>query len=594
MIAILDFGGQYAHLIATRLRSFGVYTNNFDCDVSVDQLKNVQGIVLSGGPQSVFAEDALTMDSRIFELGVPVLAICFGHQLTSQMLGGVVSKGQKGEYGPAQLELLTDSDLFKSVAKTSRVWMSHFDEVTKVPTGFEVSASTSDCKIAAMEDKSRKIYGIQFHPEVIHSKEGTKILGNFVDICKQRNTWDLGSFIDDQCKLIQEKVADKKVFLLVSGGVDSSVAFALLEKALGEERVFGVFMDNGLLRYKEREKVQSSMKKAGFDNLHTEVCQDYFLDNLSNQFEPEAKRKIIGNSFLEVQKQIVARLDLNPEKWLLGQGTIYPDTIESGGTKNSHLIKTHHNRVPEIQKLIDAGKVIEPLADLYKDEVREVGRKLGLSNDMVDRHPFPGPGLGVRILCSDFTGNGVLSETKVHDLDVQILSIKSVGVQGDERTYKHPAVIYEQEQKLDWDNLDQISVKLVNESDQVNRVVYCLSHKSKQSFKAKESYVTKDRIIKLQKADLIAQEILHDYEQVENPETKVWQFPVVLLPLVTSAGDECIVLRPIWSQEAMTAEFARLPQVVLKKMSDEILKIDGIGAVFFDLTHKPPGTIEWE
>lgn len=594
MIAILDFGGQYAHLIATRLRSFGVYTNNFGCDVEIEKLHNVQGIVLSGGPQSVFSEDALTVDSKIFELGVPVLAICFGHQLTSQLLGGVVSKGQKGEYGPAQLDVLTASDLFKNVSLSTRVWMSHFDEVTKVPDGFEIIASTNDCKIAAMQDKARNIYGIQFHPEVIHSREGTKILGNFVDICGQRNTWDLGSFIDEQCKEIKEKVKDKKVFLLVSGGVDSSVAFALLEKALGEDKVFGVFMDNGLLRLNEREYVQSAMKEAGFENLHTEICHDYFLKNLEKKFEPEDKRKIIGNSFLDVQKQIVSRLDLNPENWLLGQGTIYPDTIESGGTKNSHLIKTHHNRVPEIQKLIDEGKVIEPLADLYKDEVREVGRKLGLTDSMVDRHPFPGPGLGVRILCSDVSGEGVLSEEKVNNLSAQVLSIKSVGVQGDERTYKHPAVFYLQDSEFDWDHLDRSSVTLVNESNLVNRVVLCLSHKTSQQFFSKESYVTKDRVFKLQKADAIAQEILQQYENEESPATKVWQFPVVLLPLVNEKDEECVVLRPIWSQEAMTAEFARLPKLVIDKMTQEILKIDGIGAVFFDLTHKPPGTIEWE
>lgn len=594
MIAILDFGGQYAHLIATRLRSFGVYTNNFDCDVSIDDLVDVQGIILSGGPQSVFSEDALTVDPKIFEMGVPILAICFGHQLVSQLLGGVVSKGEQGEYGPAQMKILKDSKLFEGVQKSTRVWMSHFDEVTSVPTGFEVSASTDDCLIAAMENTSRKIYGIQFHPEVIHSKEGNKILGNFVDICEQRNTWDLGSFINEQCTKIREKVGDKQVFLLVSGGVDSSVAYALLEKALGEKRVFGVFMDNGLLRLNEREHVQAFMKEAGFDNLHTEICQDTFLGNLDYKFEPEEKRKIIGNSFLEVQKEIVKRLDLNPKNWLLGQGTIYPDTIESGGTKNSHLIKTHHNRVPEIQKLIDEGKVIEPLSDLYKDEVREVGRKLGLSDQLVDRHPFPGPGLGVRILCSNRSASGVLLNDEIDQFSYQILGIKSVGVQGDQRTYKHPAVLYLQNQELDWDCLDQSSVRLVNQSNDVNRVVLCISHKNPQKFFEKESYLTKDRILKLQKADAIAQEILHAYENNLNVDTKVWQFPVVLLPLVNEKDEECVVLRPIWSQEAMTAEFARLPKNIVQKMTESILKVEGIGAVFYDLTHKPPGTIEWE
>ncbi|MCJ8347085.1 glutamine-hydrolyzing GMP synthase, partial [bacterium] len=274
------------------------------------------------------------------------------------------------------------------------------------------------------------------------------------------------------------------------------------------------------------------MSEAGFDNLHTEICQDLFLQNLERKFEPEEKRKIIGNTFLEVQKEIVHRLNLNPNEWLLGQGTIYPDTIESGGTKNSHKIKTHHNRVPEIQKLIDEGKVIEPLVDLYKDEVREVGRKLGLSNQLVDRHPFPGPGLGVRILCSDQSGEQCLEEAQENNFIYQVLPIKSVGVQGDQRTYKHPALLYLGDSILDWDQLEQTSVQIVNASKVINRMVLCLSHKKPQKFTSQESYLSTDRITKLQKADAIAQEILFDYESKNPEQQKVWQFPVVLLPLI--------------------------------------------------------------
>ncbi|PCJ16086.1 MAG: glutamine-hydrolyzing GMP synthase [Candidatus Cloacimonadota bacterium] len=594
MIAILDFGGQYAHLIATRFRSFGVFTQIYDSDISIDKLDSVKGIVLSGGPQSVFSDDSLKIDSKIFKMKIPTLAICFGHQITSHTLGGIVSKGVKGEYGPALLRVEKESLIFKDVSLESKVWMSHFDEVTKIPNNFEIIASTKDCQIAAMQNKDLNIYGIQFHPEVIHTKEGLKILSNFADICEVKNTWDLGSFIDKECLKIREKVKDKKVFLLVSGGVDSSVAFALLEKALGKERVFGVFMDTGLLRKDERKYVESSMKEAGFENLYTEICEDIFLKNLEKKFLPEEKRKIIGNTFLDVQKEIVKRLGLNPEDWLLGQGTIYPDTIESGATKNSHTIKTHHNRVPEIQKMIDEGKVIEPLVDLYKDEVREVGRKLGLSNKLVDRHPFPGPGLGVRILCSNENDLTIIEEGEVNNFKYQILPIKSVGVQGDQRTYKHPAVLYLNNDRLDWDKLDQSSVKIVNESDNVNRVVLSLSSKVLQKFKSKEKYIDKNRIKLLQEVDFIAQKILYDYELKALDVQKVWQFPVVLLPLVNEKNEECVVLRPIWSQEAMTAEFARLPQEILNQMSEKILEIDGIGEVFYDLTHKPPGTIEWE
>ena len=310
------------------------------------------------------------------------------------------------------------------------------------------------------------------------------------------------------------------------------------------------------------------------------------------------KRKIIGDTFIDVQKKVIADLKLNPDEWILGQGTIYPDTIESGATKNSSTIKTHHNRVPEIEKMIREGKVIEPLADLYKDEVRKVGRCLGLSEEMVERHPFPGPGLGVRILCSESVNdNNIKTEVyknKNSHIEYNILPIKSVGVQGDARTYRHPAVLYLSDVSIDWDILDMASVDITNTSKSINRVILCLSHKEPQQFQMQKRYINTERIQKLQKADSIAQKLLHEWELKNNPRVKVWQFPVVLLPLVTADGGECIVLRPIHSQEAMTAEFARLPESLLQQMTTEILSISGISAVFYDLTHKPPGTIEWE
>ena len=608
MIAILDFGGQYAHLIATRIRSHGVFTEIFDSDTSASKLKDCSGIVLSGGPQSVFDTKSPQIDSSIFDLNIPILAICYGHQIMCHTLGGKVIPGTKPEYGPADLKILSpESYLLKGVEKTTRVWMSHNDEVQSIPEGFEIIASTENCKVSAIENKKKKFYGLQFHPEVVHSKEGSQMLGNFIDICGQRDTWELGDFIDQECEKIRKKIGDKKVFLFVSGGVDSSVAFALLEKALGKERVFGVFVDTGLLRLNERAYVEKSLSEAGFDNLHTEDASEMFLSRLKEVYEPEAKRKIIGDTFIDVQKKVVKDLELNPEEWLLGQGTIYPDTIESGGTKNAETIKTHHNRVPEIEKMIKEGKIIEPIADLYKDEVREVGRKLGLPDEMVDRHPFPGPGLGVRILCNEEYASVIPAEAGIQSGDTQILPIKSVGVQGDGRTYRHPAALYLQNQIINWEILDKSSVGITNSSKEVNRVILCLSHSEPQEFQAEKAYITPERIKKLQEADSIAQKLLHEWEERSfdklracprldrgmTPE-KVWQFPVVLLPLVNKKGEECIVLRPIHSQEAMTAEFARLPESLLKKMTESILEIDGIGAVFYDLTHKPPGTIEWE
>lgn len=399
-IAILDFGGQYAHLIGTRLRKLGTFSEIRDSETPAEELKNYSGIILSGGPQSVYEKNSPTINPEILDLGIPVLGICYGHQLMSYKLGGEVKPGKVKEYGIAEFNKVKESPLFKNINFPTTVWMSHGDEVKKMAEGFEIIGSSKDCQAVAIADEKRKFYGVQFHPEVTHSKQGNQFLANFLEICDAQNTWSLENYLEKSLKEIKEKVGEKNVFMLVSGGVDSTVAFALLEKALGKNKVFGLFVDTGLMRYGERDEVEKALKSLGFDNLHIEARGKDFLEALKGQTEPEAKRKIIGDLFLKVQAEVSAKLELNPDEWMLGQGTIYPDTIETGGTKNADKIKTHHNRVEAIQKLIEEGKVIEPLQDLYKDEVREIGEMLGLPHEMVWRHPFPGPGLGVRILCS--------------------------------------------------------------------------------------------------------------------------------------------------------------------------------------------------
>lgn len=402
-ITILDFGGQYAHLIGTRLRKLGTFSEIKDTDTPSSELKNSNGIILSGGPQSVYDQNSPTVDPKIFELGIPILGICYGHQLMSHLLGGKVEAGKVKEYGLAKIKKNQDSPLFTNIDFPTVVWMSHGDEVVKYADGFELIASSQDCEHAAIANETKKFYGVQFHPEVTHSSQGMRMLSNFLEICGVKGTWSLENYLEKTIEKIQKQVAEKKVFMLVSGGVDSTVAFALLEKAIGKEKVYGLFVDTGLMRYEERNEVGIALNGLGFDNLHIETRGDDFIGALKGQTEPEAKRKIIGDMFLKVQAEVSQKLGLNPAEWLLGQGTIYPDTIETGGTKNADKIKTHHNRVESIQKLIEEGKVIEPLADLYKDEVREIGEMLGLPHEMVWRHPFPGPGLGVRILCSDKT-----------------------------------------------------------------------------------------------------------------------------------------------------------------------------------------------
>lgn len=400
-VVILDCGGQYAHLIGTRLRKLGTFSEIRDSETVAEELKNYSGIILSGGPQSVYEKNSPTIDRAIFTLGIPILGICYGHQLMSQELGGEVAPGKVKEYGIAEFRKVKDSPFFKDINFPSTVWMSHGDEVKKMAEGFAIIGSSADCEYVAIADEKRKFYGVQFHPEVTHSQQGNLFLKNFLEICGAQNSWSLENYLGKIIQNIQAKVGEKNVFMLVSGGVDSTVAFALLEKALGKDKVYGLFVDTGLMRYGERDEVEKALKSIGFDNLHIEARGTDFIAALAEKSEPEEKRKIIGDMFLKVQAEVSAKLKLNPDEWLLGQGTIYPDTIETGGTKNADKIKTHHNRVEAIQKLIEEGKVIEPLQDLYKDEVREIGEMLGLPHEMVWRHPFPGPGLGVRILCSD-------------------------------------------------------------------------------------------------------------------------------------------------------------------------------------------------
>ena len=422
-----------------------------------------------------------------------------------------------------------------------------------------------------------------------------KILGNFIDICKCVRNWNSKNYAETIIRDIQERCAGRKVFLLVSGGVDSSVAFALLTKALGPERVMGLHIDNGLMRYRESEDILAYLNEHGFDNLKIEDASGAFLDALDGVADPEKKRVIIGNMFISVKDRVFAALNLNPDEWLLAQGTIYPDTIESAGTKHADRIKTHHNRVDLILELIARGQVIEPLSQLYKDEVRELGEALGLPKTMVWRHPFPGPGLGVRLLCSDGVaepfdkGNEeqLLALAAEAGYRMAMLPVRSVGVQGDGRTYAHPALVTGE---ADWTRLEALSTRITNSIRAVNRVVYGVSVGDDLGYRLIAASISRERLEKLRSIDRVVTEAL----QASGEYGTVWQMPVVLLPLVNSAGNECVVLRPIVSQEAMTARFVALKQATLESIVAKAKTIAGIGDIFFDITHKPPATIEWE
>lgn len=601
-IAILDFGGQYAHLIASRIRRMGAYSEIFEPEVDPERLRHCAGIILSGGPQSVYDEGSPQAKKAILDLNIPILGLCYGHQWLAQACGGVVGSAGVKEYGDTKTRVLKRQGIFKKAPKEITVWMSHGDEVKTLPEGFETLASTDACENAAMWHPAKHFFGIQWHIEVTHSEFGMDLLQAFVKLCKPAK-WSVGKYAKRLGRDIKKQAGkNKKVFMLVSGGVDSSVAFVLLNKVLGVERVQGMLVDTGLMRQGEVAMIQKAFADLGITNLHVEDASEEFFRNLKDAYDPESKRKIIGQTFLDVQKRVGESMNLRVEDgWLLGQGTIYPDTIETGGTKHAAHIKTHHNRVEAIQKMIDAGQVIEPLKELYKDEVRVLGEELGLPHDLVWRHPFPGPGLGVRILCGT-EGDSAITfseeraeertfEKLVGDLSWNVPPVKTVGVQGDGRTYRHALALYAPK-PWDWATLKQLAVSVPNSIAAFNRVLLCISHDlAPTPFVFTPGAVTRQRADLLRAADAIVDEVMREHGLYE----KIWQFPVVLLPFGLKDGGQSIVLRPVESTDAMTAHASILPDDVLSSMTARILsETAGIDCVFLDMTSKPPGTIEWE
>ena len=499
-VIVLDFGSQYNQLISRRIREFGVFSELLPNTTTAEQIKaegNVVGIILSGGPHSVYGEDAFSVDPSIFELGVPVLGICYGMQLITHLFKGKVEAGQQAEYGRGAIDVKQNqSGIFAGLAESEQVLMSHNDLVTKAPEGFMVTASNPHCPIAAIEDQERKIYGVQFHPEVRHSLNGNQMLKNFVfGICHASGDWNMENFIDLQIQEIRDRVQDKKVLLGLSGGVDSSVVGVLLQKAIGDQLTC-IFVDHGLLRKDEGDKVMASLGGDFGLNIIRVNAKDRFFKKLAGVVDPEQKRKIIGNEFVYVFDDEAAKLEGVD---FLAQGTLYTDIIESG-TETAQTIKSHHNvgGLPEDMTF----ELIEPLNTLFKDEVRALGTALGMPDSIVWRQPFPGPGLGIRVL-------GEITDEKVHivreadailreeialnglDRDIWqyftvLPNIRSVGVMGDGRTYDHTIAIRAitsidgmtaEFARIDWEVLQKISNRIVNEVPHVNRVVYDITGK---------------------------------------------------------------------------------------------------------------------
>lgn len=578
-ITVLDAGGQYCHLIARKVREFGVYADVQPSDTPAANLEGRKGFVISGGPSSVYAEGSPTADPALFQAGQPVLGICYGHHLMAHLMGGRVEKGAKGEYGMALLELAAAVPLFQGLeGAPGQVWMSHRDTVGQLPPGFSVLAKTDTCAVAAMGDAKRGLYGVQFHPEVVHTHRGREILENFLfRVCGCERDWNPKHRIPLIEQRIREVAGDRNVVFFVSGGVDSSVAYTLCLRTLGAERVRGIYVDTGLMREGETEFVRHMFDRFGAGTVRVVEAEAKFLGALDGVREPERKRKIIGEMFVTVQDEIVDSGDFQEGRWILGQGTIYPDTIESGGTANAAVIKTHHNRVAGIQRLLQDNRVIEPLSSFYKDEVREIGEELGLPAELLHRHPFPGPGLAIRCLCAE------RDEPLRHTAEGWVIPVHSVGVQGDSRSYA-PALAIEE-------GGHARATELINRLSGINRVVAPVaSHVPLSAMRVTAGALRASRLERLRRADAIVRRL----SLASGFDASVWQFPVVLIPVGSPERPDSVVLRPVHSVDGMTAQSVEIGPDLRRALAEELLAVEGVCGVFHDLTHKPPGTIEWE
>lgn len=621
-IVVLDFGSQYAHLIAKRFRMLGYYSEIALPSADVSTFENVKGIVFSGGPSSVYDEKVPEFNSKILDLEIPILGLCYGHYIVQQGYNGKIGKAAVGEFGFSTLELndKVKCPLFEGIEKIQQVWMSHQDGVFELGDGFETVGSTKDCKYAATQNLEKKRFSLQFHCEVKDTPCGNQIFENFAKYCEMSQNWDQDTVLQIILEQIKTQAEGKNVLLFLSGGVDSTITFALLNKALGQDRVLGLHIDNGFMRKNESKNVDIAYRKFGFENFIVEDASESFLKAIAGLSDPQKKRMAVGENFITVRNEVVAKQHLDEDKWLLAQGTLYPDIIESGGTKNSHTIKTHHNRVQGIQDLIARGLIIEPIRDLYKDEVRAIGKKLGLDDELVMRHPFPGPGLSINVLCNDgkswtskddeelAASKKELEEIKLdmfcahctQDLKRTVLPVRSVGVQGDFRTYRFPALLTFKDEGNGFyhfpgkrEKIEECSSTITNAAKFLNRTCIKLYQKPSvkdEDLKLQEGFCDKRRLDQLREVDNIVLTELHKSGWYN----KIFQHLTIDLPYASAEDKATFVLRPVISEDVMTARFAMLPEELLYTIVHKIAELDFVDALYFDATNKPPATFGWE
>ena len=620
-IVVLDFGSQYAHLIAKRFRMLGYYSEIALPSADLDVFENAKGIIMSGGPSSVYEENVPEFNEKILTLNLPILGLCYGHQLMAKSYGGKVGKGEVGEFGFAQLNLnpTVKSPLFEGIEASQQVWMSHQDTVLQPGDGFEVVGSTKDCPYAALQNLSKKRFSLQCHCEVKDTPCGNQIFKNFAKYCGMEKNWDQDTVLQVILDNIKKEADGRNVLLFLSGGVDSTITFALLNKALGQDRVLGLHIDNGFMRKNESHNVAEAYRKFGFTNFIVEDASESFLKAIAGLTDPQKKRMAVGENFITVRNEVTARQNLD-DSWLLAQGTLYPDIIESGGTKNSHTIKTHHNRVAGIQELIAKGLIIEPIRDLYKDEVRNIGKKLGLSDQLVMRHPFPGPGLSINVLCNDgkswsskdeeefAAAQKELDSVKLdmfcpkcsESLKRSVLPVRSVGVQGDFRTYRFPALLTFADQGEGFyhlpdkrEKVEECSSSITNSARFINRTCIKLFQRpgiADSDLHLQEGYCDRRRLDQLREVDNIVLTELHNSGWYN----KIFQHLTIDLPYASSADHASFVLRPVISEDVMTARFALLPKEVMSTIVHKIAELPFVDALYFDATNKPPATFGWE